>query len=282
MTQKFSFWRITTALLLCVLAAPSFAVGEPPWDAEASPGLAALTSASQEGQYTLLMFWRDNDDATQRMLQVLQTAAPNQARQAGVLQVRVNDPAESATVKVFGVDRAPMPLAVAVAPNGAITKAWPLQVSESQIAEGMVSEGTAACLKALQERKLVVLCVQQGKSTPADAVWQGAQDFKTDSRFAATTELVTLDATDAGESAFLQALKVSPHSADTVTVLLAPPGRPFAQFVGTVSKEQIVAKVTAAQTGCCPGGKCGPGGCCPDGKCAPGQCCPDGNCGPAK
>ena len=45
-----------------------------------------------------------------------------------------------------------------------------------------------------------------------------------------------------------------------VTIILAPPGQPVANFVGAVTKEQIVAKI---QAGPCADGKCGPNGCCP-------------------
>ena len=47
------------------------------------------------------------------------------------------------------------------------------------------------------------------------------------------------------------------------TVLLAPPGSVIGQFDGRASKEQIVAKLVAAQNNPCAGGKCGPNGCGP-------------------
>jgi hypothetical protein len=34
-------------------------------------------------------------------------------------------------------------------------------------------------------------------------------------------------------------------------------------FEGSVTKEQLIDRLKAAQGSCCPGGKCGPGGCCP-------------------
>ena len=52
-----------------------------------------------------------------------------------------------------------MPLVLAVAPNGAITGGFPLKLTEQDVAGAFVSPGTAGCLKAMQARKLVLLCV---------------------------------------------------------------------------------------------------------------------------
>src|SRR5208283_2699955 len=58
------------------------------------------------------------------------------------------------------LSRAPMPLVLAVAPNGAVTGAIPLKLTEAQVGQAFVSPIAAQCLKAVQSRKLVLLCVQ--------------------------------------------------------------------------------------------------------------------------
>ena len=182
-----------------------------------------------------------------------------------VVSVRVTEPREAETVKVFGVDRAPLPLIAAVAPNGAVTKAWPLKATPKQLMEGLVSNGTAACLKAMQEQKLSLVCIHNSKTAHSDAVRQAAAGFQADERFGAATKVIEINPADSREHAFLTSLKVSPKTRDAVTVLLSPAGQPIAKFAGTVTTSQLVAKIETAQQGCCPGGKCGPGGCCPGG-----------------
>lgn len=240
-----------------------------PWPRDSSPGLTALASASEQGQYAFVVFWKQDNEQTQRMYSIVQSTLMNMPTTAVTVSVCVADQREGATVEQFGVDRAPLPLVAAVAPNGAVTKAWPLQVRAEQLREGIVSDGTARCMKALQDQKLVLLCVQNSKTAHNTAAWQGAQGFATDARFATSSEVVTLDPADSREVGFLKTLQVNPQTSEAVTVLLTPPGRPVAQFVGAVSTEEIVAKVTSAKAGCCPGGQCGPGGCCPGGKCGP-------------
>jgi hypothetical protein len=219
----------------------------------------------------LFFFWKENNEPTKHMYEVLNSATAKMPNGVQVVGVSVTDPREQKTVELFGVNRAPLPLIAAVAPNGAVTKAWPLKVREEQLREGIVSDGTAKCMKALQERKLVLLCITNETLSHSAASTQAATGFKADARFAAATEVVSLDPSDSGEATFLHSLQVNPQTPEAVTVLLAPPGRPVARFVGAVTTDEIVAKVTSAQSGCCPGGQCGPGG-----------CCPGGNCGPAK
>jgi len=234
-----------------------------PWPSDSSPGLTALYSASQQGRYTFVFFWKEANDHTQRMQGQFHTAMDKMPKPVEALSVHVADPKEQATVEVFGVDRAPLPMVVAVAPNGAITKAWPLEFREDQLQSAIVSHSAAECLKGLQDRKLVLLSIQNGKTAHNQSAQQAAAGFKADARFASATRLVSLDPTDLNESAFLHSLQVNPQTQDAVTILLAPPGRPIARFDGAVTTADLVAKLTSAQSGCCPDGQCGPDGCCP-------------------
>jgi hypothetical protein len=177
--------------------------------------------------------------------------------------IQITDPSEQAIVERFGVSRAPMPLVLAVAPCGVVTKGFPVQFTHQDLAQAFVSPCTAQCMKALQERKLVVLCVGNQKTEYVQAALKGAQDFRADARFAAASELVVLNPEDPAEAGFLRDLQVDPRSPQVTTVLLAPPGQPIARLSGPVTKEHLVAKVASAQSGCCPGGTCGPGGCGP-------------------
>ena len=109
----------------------------------------------------------------------------------------------------------------------------------------------------------MLLCVQNEQTQFSRAAWQGVQAFKADTRFAAATEIVAVDPRNQAEAKLLSDLRVDPRTSQAVTVLLAPPGAPIATFPGAVTKDQIVAKVAAAQSGPCANGKCGPGGCGP-------------------
>jgi hypothetical protein len=226
-------------------------------------GMAALDTAGREGKYVFFFFWKENDQQTGALRGVFQAAMRKHAKSADSIAIKITDASEKPVVDKFEVSRAPMPLVLAVASNGAVTKGFPLKATEEQFQEAFVSPCTAKCLKCLQDRKLVLLCVQSGKTEFSQAAWKGAQDFKADSRFAKATEIVTVNPEDPAEASLLEELKVDPKTSRAVTVVLAPPGQPVATFAGPVTKDEIIAKIAAAQSSCCPGGKCGPGGCCP-------------------
>ncbi len=211
-----------------------------------------------------VLFWKEKNQPTDKAWSVLQPAAANMADWADMTAVQVTDPAEQELVKRYDLSRTPMPLVLAIAPCGAITKAFTGEFSETQLREAYVSPGTQLCLKALQDRKLVLLCVTDPVSpNAAAAVPPGVRDFKADATYGGATEIVLVSASDEGEASFLKELQVNLRASTPCTVLLSPPGSVIGQFDGRASKEQIVAKLVAAQNNPCAGGKCGPNGCGP-------------------
>jgi hypothetical protein len=222
-----------------------------------------MSAAAKANKYLFIFFWNSQDERTSALYGAFQTATAKLTDRADALAIHTADAAEKAIVDKFGVSRAPMPLVLAIAPNGAVTRGFPSSFTEDQLQQAFVSPGTAKCMRALQDRKLVLLCVQNGTTQSNEEAMQGVRDFTADSQYAQATEVVSLDPKDAGEASFLKGLQVDPRSPVAVTVLLAPPASAIAKFEGAVTKDAIVTKLTSAQSGCCPGGKCGPGGCGP-------------------
>jgi hypothetical protein len=234
-------------------------------DPPASTGQAALAAAARNGQYTFVLFWKEDDAATRAMRDTLRGYVASHGKQVAGAMVRTTDAAEKPVVDRFGVSRAPLPLVLAVAPNGAITGGFPQKVTEAQLAGAFVSPNMASCLHALQSRKLVLLCIQPGK----EAVPAGVSQFQADPQYRPHTAVVTLDPGDPNEARHLKDLQVTAGTTTPVTLFLVPPGRVIGRFDGTVTKDHLIEKLKAAQSSCCPGGKCGPGGCCPGGQCGP-------------
>jgi hypothetical protein len=155
-----------------------------------------------------------------------------------------------------------MPLALVIAPNGAIMGGFPNKFTEEQLLNAFGSPCTERCMKALQDGKLVFLCVQNSTTNSKDNAFNGVRDFKADERFAKYTEVIMLDPSDTAESSFLADLKIDPKESEAVTAFLAPPGTVIAAFKGTTDKDELIAALQKASTACGPGG-CGPGGCGP-------------------
>lgn len=229
-----------------------------------SQAQAAMDQAAAARKYVFLFFWKDKNTQTDKAWSVLQPTIANMANSADVVSIQITDPAEKKIVNKYGVTRAPMPLVLAIAPCGAITKAFTKTFDERQLQTAFVSSCTQLCLKALQDRKLVLACVVD-QANPQDPVTipKGVEDFKADARLGSATEVILVNARDQNEAALLKDFQVDPRAQKPVVVFLAPPGSMIGKFGGTTTKQQLVAKLVSAQSNPCAGGKCGPGGCGP-------------------
>ena len=221
-----------------------------------SPGVVALETAAKNNKYLFIFFFNEQDPRTNPLYGVFQTAMAKMADRADARAIQVADPAEKPLVDKFGVRGAPLPLVLAIAPTGAATRAFPKQFDEAQLQQAFVSPCTAKCMKAIQDRHSVLLCVQNGNTQFNQEAMQGVEAFRADPQYVRGTEIVVLNPADAAEQPFLKALQVDPKTPTAITLLVTPPGAPVARFVGAVTKGQIEAAVKAAQSSCGPGCSC--------------------------
>lgn len=227
-------------------------------------GMAALEQAATADRYLFAFFWKAEDAQTDAMRTVLKDTIKDITDRADSVEIDVTSASEKAIVKKFDLGRAPMPLILVLAPNGAITGGFPSEAEKQKLLDAFASPCTEKCMKQLQENKLVFLCVQNESTKLNDEALKGVRDFKADTRFAQATEIVMLDPTDTAEASFLKDLQVDPKTESAVTVFMAPPGIPVASYTGTTTKEELVTTLEKASSACGPGGSCGPGGCGPN------------------
>ena len=125
--------------------------------------MAALREAARSNQYLFAFFFKADDEQTLAMRKVFDKAMEKVANRAHSVAVNTTDASEKSIVAKFDLDRAPMPLVLALAPNGAITGGFPTKFEEQQLLEAFASPTTEKCMKSLQDGKLVLLCVQNEK-----------------------------------------------------------------------------------------------------------------------
>jgi len=232
-------------------------------DKQASKGMAAVERAAKAKKYLFIFFYSDDAEQTASMRSVFDKAVGNLPGKPARVEVKVTDPAEAEIIDKYSVRGAPMPLALAIAPNGAITGGYAAPFTEEQIAGSMVTPCTQASMKALQENKAVILCIQNRNTTLNDAAMKGVKDLRADPTYAASTEIVTLDPSDPAEAKLLGALAIDPKIDQAQTVCLLPPGQAVAKLAGATTKEMIVKSLTVKSGGCCPGGAGASKGCGP-------------------
>lgn len=214
---------------------------------------ATLEKAATDGKYTFLVFYKTNDAATQAMAATLKEGLASRGEIATWAYVQVGQPAEKALVDKYDVSRAPMPMTIAVAPNGAMTGMFAQKLTAEGIENSFVTPTMTRCMKSLQEGKLVFVCVQGSDKAPSPA---SLKDFQADAHFKDRLATYSLLAADPAEGKFLKQLQIDAAKAKgTTTALLAPPGVLIGKFDAAASKDEIAAALAKA-----------------------GKCCDDPNC----
>lgn len=229
--------------------------------APAGKGLTAIERAARDNKYSFLFFYRGNDARTTSMRDVFNRAMQSALGRAESVFVNANDPSESAVVNKFNLKDAPTPMVLAIAPNGAITGSFVTNFTAQQILGAFASPSMENLLVSLQRGKLVVLCIQNGKTRSNVDAMRGVQEFAHDQRFANFVQVLKLDPSQPAELPFLAKLGITYPIAEAETLLIAPPGSLIGNFKGATDKNQLIATLTKATSGGCGAGGCGAGGC---------------------
>lgn len=248
----------TTALLLAVLTAATLAPKAAAQNGRQanveSIRIATATPAvDKAGKFTFILFWKENSPTTQSFTEALKSAVVARSARAEIKSVNISDPANHALVEKYHVERAPVPMALCVAANGAVTGAVTRQVTDEAIEHALVTPAMTEATKGLQDKKIVVIHVKQDARQQLPA---GATEFVADPAFNARTVIVDVPLDDATESRFVTEMEIKPSDiTDSLVVVLAPPGVLVGKFPAATTGSQIAAALHAA-----------------------GKCCNDPNC----
>lgn len=213
-----------------------------------------VNGASQPAEkFAFILFWNEDDENTQRMAAELKASSAVQSKRATWSNVNLKDQTNRSIVERFQVGRAPMPLVLCVAPNGAVTAAMTDEVTDELVESALVTPAMAECMKALQDNKLVIVHVKRDAEL---ALPKGAVRFAADPLFRDRTAVVELLVDDAEETRFLAEMEIDPQLVTTsVLAILAPPGGLAGKFSASATKEQIAAELHGAGK-CCADPKC--------------------------
>jgi len=224
--------------------------------------IIATHEAENENRYIFIFFYKDQSEKTVRLEKIFDQAMQGLSAQAKSIKVNINEPSQQSVVEKFNLKRSPMPLVIVLAPNGAVTGGF-YAFDEALLTDAITSVGAAKCLRALQDRKLVILCLQNAHTSNNESVLKEIKDFKEDARFANATEIVVIDPLNPEEQKFLGQFSIDAQSKEAITLLISPPAEVIGTYDGSVTKDQLITDLQKATSGCC-----GPGGC-PGGKCGP-------------
>ena len=248
---------------------PSAQAAEPIGHIGTGQGAVAVEKAGNADKYVYALFYREENEEKANLRNLIESARKKISRKSEIVEINVADPGEQDIVNKFGTGRAPMPLVLVLAPNGAIMGGFPAKLlnDETKLVDAVGSKASEQTMKALQKKNMVALCVQSKRTADNAGAMSSVEEFLRDPKYAATTAVVPVDPSDPEDAKFLYKLGVDTKSPIATTVLLAPPGAVIGTFEGAVQKEKMVTAVQAAAApksgGCCPPGSgktCGPTG----------------------
>ncbi len=219
----------------------------------------AVEKAGGADKYVYALFYRESNDQLAKARSLVESARKKVSRKSELVEINITDQSEQDIVAKFGANRAPMPLILILAPNGAVMGGFPTMqlTDDARLVDAVGCKASEQTMKALQQKNMVLLCCQ-GKSTKEnDGAMRGVEEFVKDAKYSPTTAVVTIDPSDPAAAKFLTQVGMDPKASVATTALLAPPGSVAGTFQGALTKDKLVAAVQAAATpkgGCCPGG----------------------------
>jgi hypothetical protein len=246
--------RLLVIITLLVTLRPTRLLAQSTAGKAAAIGSAAalVEETAADGRYALLLFYRQSDEPTQAMLATLKSSLAADADRAAIVPVQIGNTANQALVAKYDVSRAPMPMLLAVAPNGAVTGVFAQKLSSENVHEVFVTPTMMTAMKSLQQGKLVFVAVHGATKSAAPAA---LKDFQTDPHFQGRMVILKAEAGDPLEAKLMTQMQIDPRTRLTQTVLLAPPGVLVGKFEAAATKDDIAGALAQA-----------------------GKCCDDPNC----
>jgi len=225
----------------------------------ASPAERAIEDAVKGGKHAFVLFYRPAASEDRKMARTFARAEANMRARAMFVQVDIGSRVESRLIDKYRVRQAPLPLTLVMAPNGAIVRAFTRTVDEKALAGAFASPKVAEMFKALQERRLVTLCLQGAATKHNGESRRAAQQLVGDPKLKGQAVLITADPRK--EADLLKRCRITSPPLESTVLMIVPPGRLVATVAGATTKAALLAKLTAALSSCGPG--CSPGGCAP-------------------
>ncbi|MEX0612472.1 MAG: hypothetical protein WD229_10160, partial [Pirellulales bacterium] len=198
-------WAVSLTLSVGVLVTTG--LGQTAFQNSSAPTVTSIAH-KQAPQFSFILFWKQQDAHTQQFAETLQSAVAKRSERANLTSVDIKDQANRAVVDHYGVNRAPMPLAVCVADNGAVTGVFTRRPNDEAVERALVTSAMAEVTKALQDKKIVVVHV---KPTAKSSLPAGAVEFTADPAFRARTKIIDVVISDPNESRFLADMEISPR-----------------------------------------------------------------------
>jgi len=213
----------------------------------------AITQIQQNDEFLCMLFYEKKDDSFQEMRKTIQVFSKNSAKAIKTYEALTTASKESDVIQKYGIDRAPLPVLLVFAPNGAITGGFPQKVTEKQLSNCIVSKFIMNILKSVQAGKVALILLQNKDTKFNTETTNVADEFSKDQRLLGYVDIIKQDPNDGEIKDFLTQCKIENTTKEAATVLIVPPGKIGGVYPGKTTKEALITGLASCSGGsCCP------------------------------
>lgn len=221
---------------------------------------AALKRAQDQKKHAFLLFYKQGDEACAKMRKTLDAAEKTLRKRAVFYAADVAAEKDKETVAKYQADKAPLPLTLVFAPNGALERTHVGKaVNAKALANSFSSAKLAEVQKHLQDRKLVLLCAQNDHTKHNSESRRAAEAAIKAPRAGGQIVLVNVDPRDGDSADLLKQVKLDSSLKEASICILIPPSTLGKTVQGATTKDALWEAITSSASACSTG--CGPSGC---------------------
>lgn len=209
-----------------------------------------LKEAARRGRYVFFFFHRRGSKPSEEMAKVIRKAKRSLKDRADFHFVELSDAARAAAVRRFKVRGEPV--TVVVAPGGAVSAYIRGPAPIEALERAIVSPGMAGVLRAIQEQRVVFLCVLGKRSRWAAESLAAAK--RMEAALEGIASVVVVDPADQREKDLLLRCGAPTDGKVARIVVIGPGGVVAHRLAGRVSDDDLAAAFSKMLTD---GGGCG-------------------------
>jgi hypothetical protein len=218
----------------------------------------AIRTAQNSKQYLFLLCYDEKGESLTAMENTVIAYRKKASEKTIFYKARTTDEKEKDIIEKYGITRAPLPIVLVFAPNGAITGGFPKEASIDGLKSSIVSNVVMDILKTVQEGKIALVLLQNSKTKFNNESLKAAEEFSNDSRLKGFVNIIKADPGNPKNSDFLNSSQLSKDISEATVVFIVPPRSIAGVYKGKITKDTLMAALASCGSGCGSGG-CSPG-----------------------
>ncbi len=218
----------------------------------------AIRIAQKTGKYLFILSYDSKNSSYSSMAKTVENFQNKTSDKINIYKLHMKNKKDANIVTKYGINRAPLPLLLIIAPNGAVTGGFPEKVTKEQLKKSTsISRLVLNILKLLQDQKIVLVSLQNKKTKYNKESDQAINDFTSDSSIKSFVKIIKANPTAAGSKDFLKQAGLTEKITEATVVFMIPPRRIVKSFKGKITKNDLLSALKACSTGCGPSGSSG-------------------------